>query len=53
MRNVLLISERRGLILPEANNKAIFAIERLGVNFDSNPLFDDAYNLSKKYGLRI
>ncbi|MBU3730767.1 MAG: type II toxin-antitoxin system VapC family toxin [Beijerinckiaceae bacterium] len=53
IRNVILVSERRGLILPEAASRAMSAIERLDVTFDITPSSHDVYNFSKQYGLSI
>lgn len=53
IRNVIIISERRGIILPQAASRAIRAIERLGVSFDTSPSSGDVYGLSKKYDLSI
>jgi predicted nucleic acid-binding protein len=53
IRNVIITSERRGFLLPQAASRAILAIERLSVTFDTNPSSDDVYRLSKKYGLSI
>lgn len=51
IRNVILVSERRGLILPEAASRAMSAIERLDVIFDTSPSSNDVYNLSKNTAL--
>ena len=53
IRNVMITSERRGLISARAAGRAILAIERLSVSFDTSPSSEDVYRFSKKYGLSI
>lgn len=53
MRNVIITSERRCFILPQAARRAILAIEKLRLSSGMCPSSDDVYNLSKKYGLSI